>query len=237
MSDQPGHHNAGEHNMWEPPSQPLLVDSPRSRPSPWRRFRSTSRRTQVVSWIGVFVAIGVVAPAINPPEKRKTAQTASSVDTAQPTATTATVDSEPAITSPPPTTTTATAPTPPPTTPSPTVAPTAPPTTPAPTPPPTVAPTAPPTTAPPTTPAPTPPPTPPPTLPPTTAPPIAAPPPSIVAFAATCDANYSGCVPIDSDVDCAGGSGNGPSYARGPVNVIGSDIYDLDRDGDGVGCE
>ncbi|WP_199701263.1 G5 domain-containing protein [Jiangella rhizosphaerae] len=52
-----------------------------------------------------------------------------------------------------------------------------------------------------------------------------------------CDPNYSGCVPIDSDVDCAGGSGNGPSYADGPVQVTGSDIYELDADGDGVGCE
>jgi uncharacterized protein YabE (DUF348 family) len=53
-----------------------------------------------------------------------------------------------------------------------------------------------------------------------------------------CDPNYSGaCVPIASDVDCAGGSGNGPAYVRGPVRVIGSDIYDLDRDGDGIACE
>jgi hypothetical protein len=53
-----------------------------------------------------------------------------------------------------------------------------------------------------------------------------------------CDPNYSGaCVPIASDVDCAGGSGNGPAYVRGPVKVIGTDIYDLDRDGDGWGCE
>ncbi len=53
-----------------------------------------------------------------------------------------------------------------------------------------------------------------------------------------CDPNYSGaCVPIDSDVDCAGGSGNGPSYVDGPVTVTGSDIYDLDSDGDGEGCE
>lgn len=52
-----------------------------------------------------------------------------------------------------------------------------------------------------------------------------------------CDPNYSDCVPIASDVDCAGGSGNGPAYVSGPVSVIGSDIYDLDRDGDGVGCE
>jgi hypothetical protein len=53
-----------------------------------------------------------------------------------------------------------------------------------------------------------------------------------------CDSNYSGaCVPIASDVDCASGSGNGPAYVNGPVYVTGTDIYDLDRDGDGVGCE
>lgn len=53
-----------------------------------------------------------------------------------------------------------------------------------------------------------------------------------------CDSNYSGaCVPIDSDVDCAGGSGNGPSYVKGPVKVIGTDIYGLDRDKNGIGCE
>jgi hypothetical protein len=52
-----------------------------------------------------------------------------------------------------------------------------------------------------------------------------------------CDPNYSGCVPIASDVDCAGGSGNGPGYVSGPVRVTGSDIYDLDRDGDGVACD
>ncbi len=56
--------------------------------------------------------------------------------------------------------------------------------------------------------------------------------------ASNCDPNYSGaCVPIDSDVDCSSGSGNGPSYVRGPVTVIGRDIYDLDRDGNGTGCE
>jgi hypothetical protein len=52
-----------------------------------------------------------------------------------------------------------------------------------------------------------------------------------------CDPNYSGCVPIASDVDCAGGSGNGPAYVEGPVRVKGNDIYGLDRDGDGVACE
>jgi hypothetical protein len=44
-------------------------------------------------------------------------------------------------------------------------------------------------------------------------------------------------VPIARDVDCAGGSGNGPAYVQGPVTVVGTDIYDLDRSGDGVGCE
>ncbi|HET8643302.1 MAG TPA: hypothetical protein VFM37_15295 [Pseudonocardiaceae bacterium] len=44
-------------------------------------------------------------------------------------------------------------------------------------------------------------------------------------------------MPIDSDVDCAGGSGNGPSYVAGPVTVVGTDIYGLDHDNDGIGCE
>ena len=53
-----------------------------------------------------------------------------------------------------------------------------------------------------------------------------------------CHPSYTGaCVPIASDVDCAGGSGNGPAYVRGPVYVVGADVYDLDRDGDGVACE
>ncbi len=53
-----------------------------------------------------------------------------------------------------------------------------------------------------------------------------------------CDPNYSGaCVPIASDVDCAGGSGNGPAYVQGPVRVVGRDIYGLDADGDGIGCD
>nr|WP_243703784.1 hypothetical protein [Mycobacterium marinum] len=58
------------------------------------------------------------------------------------------------------------------------------------------------------------------------------------ASAEPCDPNYSGaCVPIASDVACAGGSGNGPAYVSGPVTVIGKDIYELDRDGNGVACE
>ncbi len=53
-----------------------------------------------------------------------------------------------------------------------------------------------------------------------------------------CHDSYTGkCVPPDvSDVDCAGGSGNGPYYV-GRVTVVGYDEYGLDRDNDGVGCE
>lgn len=58
------------------------------------------------------------------------------------------------------------------------------------------------------------------------------------AFAQECHPNYEErCVPIPSDVDCAGGSGNGPAYVRGPVRVVGPDVYGLDRDGDGWACE
>jgi hypothetical protein len=53
-----------------------------------------------------------------------------------------------------------------------------------------------------------------------------------------CDPNYEGARldPNASDYDCSGGSGDGPKYT-GRVNVVGSDPFDLDADGDGVGCE
>lgn len=52
-----------------------------------------------------------------------------------------------------------------------------------------------------------------------------------------CHPSYSGCLdPNVSDYDCAGGSGNGPYYT-GKVKVIGPDIFGLDRDHDGWGCE
>lgn len=87
---------------------------------------------------------------------------------------------------------------------------------------------------------------PPPTLESTRVPPISVPPtpipPTAVPYVApepqnNCHPSYSPCVPIASDVDCAGGSGNGPAYVRGPVRVLGGDPYGLDRDGDGWGCE
>ena len=53
-----------------------------------------------------------------------------------------------------------------------------------------------------------------------------------------CHPSYVGaCVPRASDVDCASGSGNGPAYVRGPVRVVGTDVYGLDRDNDGIGCQ
>jgi hypothetical protein len=59
-----------------------------------------------------------------------------------------------------------------------------------------------------------------------------------VALGPECDPNYDMvCVPIAYDVDCAGGNGNGPAYVKGPLRVIGTDVYELDRDGDGYACE
>jgi hypothetical protein len=52
-----------------------------------------------------------------------------------------------------------------------------------------------------------------------------------------CHPAYGGCVPMASDVDCAGGNGNGPAYVEGPVEVRGSDPYRLDDDDNGVGCD
>ena len=53
-----------------------------------------------------------------------------------------------------------------------------------------------------------------------------------------CTPGYDPCLPdYGSDYDCAGGTGDGPYYS-GNVNVQrGMDIYDLDRDGNGLGCE
>lgn len=55
--------------------------------------------------------------------------------------------------------------------------------------------------------------------------------------AEACTPGYDPCIPPGPDVDCAGGSGNGPRYVKGPIRVTGSDPYGLDRDGDGVGCQ
>ncbi len=63
-----------------------------------------------------------------------------------------------------------------------------------------------------------------------------APPPA--ADPGGCDPNYAdACVPIASDVDCAGGRGDGPAYFDGVARVVGRDVYGLDRDRDGLACE
>ena len=80
------------------------------------------------------------------------------------------------------------------------------------------------TTPPPTTAAPT-----------TTAPPVT----TTAALAPSCHTSYQGecLIPGIGDYDCAGGSGNGPNYVYGTVQVVGYDEFALDRDGDGLGCE
>lgn len=55
-----------------------------------------------------------------------------------------------------------------------------------------------------------------------------------------CTPGYRPCIPDRrSDVDCYGGSGNGPRYTKPGVvyRVRGSDRYGLDGDNDGRGCE
>ncbi len=53
-----------------------------------------------------------------------------------------------------------------------------------------------------------------------------------------CHPSYKGaCLdPNASDYDCIGGSGNGPKYT-GKVRVVGRDVFRLDADRDGWGCE
>ena len=64
--------------------------------------------------------------------------------------------------------------------------------------------------------------------------------PTTVAGSSGCHPSYAGaCVPTGfSDVDCGGGSGNGPGYISAKnFQVVGPDVYDLDADGDGIACE
>ena len=53
-----------------------------------------------------------------------------------------------------------------------------------------------------------------------------------------CHPSYKGaCLdPNASDYDCVGGRGNGPKYT-GKVRVVGPDVFRLDADHDGWGCE
>jgi hypothetical protein len=59
------------------------------------------------------------------------------------------------------------------------------------------------------------------------------------AVGSGCDPNYVGeCLHEGiGDYDCAEGDGDGPNYVYSPVEVVGSDPFGLDEDGDGIGCQ
>lgn len=49
-----------------------------------------------------------------------------------------------------------------------------------------------------------------------------------------CDSNYAGCVPVSAmDLDCK----DIKNLGLAPVKVIGRDVHNFDRDGDGIGCD
>lgn len=56
---------------------------------------------------------------------------------------------------------------------------------------------------------------------------------SLVGRGSDCHASYTPCLPIVSDLDCA----DVRSMGAAPIRVRGADEYELDRDGDGIGCE
>ena len=53
-----------------------------------------------------------------------------------------------------------------------------------------------------------------------------------------CHPSYEGrCLKTNAgDYDCIGGSGDGPNYTS-RVRVVGPDVFRLDADHDGIGCE
>lgn len=214
-----------------PPGQPS--QPPRPRPASFHADPAAApvvggagwRRPQVLvpALVGLVTLIGVAVALSPPPDDQVVAGSGTQISGEPSSTTVASSSTTAAITAPP---TTVAVTTEAPTTEAPTTEPptTEPPTTRAPT---TAAPT---TTRPPTTAAPT-------TRRATTAAP--APSAAIKPLAGDCDPNYTGaCVPIASDVDCEGNGGDGPAYVRGPVTVVGRDIYGLDgNDNDGIGCE
>lgn len=67
--------------------------------------------------------------------------------------------------------------------------------------------------------------------------PVTKPAPLVQTGGGGCDSNYAGaCVPIAEDVDCVGGGGNGPAFLSGTAQVVGRDVYQLDRNKDGIAC-
>jgi len=57
--------------------------------------------------------------------------------------------------------------------------------------------------------------------------------------AQACDPSYEGECLKDGigDYDCASGSGDGPNYVYSEVRVVGPDVFGLDANGNGFGCE
>lgn len=77
------------------------------------------------------------------------------------------------------------------------------------------------------------------TAPKTIVPPTRLAPKKVAPQSSQCDPSYVGKCLKDGigDYDCAGGGGDGPNFVTGPVRVVGDDPFELDRDGNGVGCE
>jgi hypothetical protein len=57
--------------------------------------------------------------------------------------------------------------------------------------------------------------------------------------APACHPSYEGaCLkPFVGDYDCAYGPGDGPNFVFSRVTVVGPDVYTLDKDHDGFGCD
>lgn len=56
---------------------------------------------------------------------------------------------------------------------------------------------------------------------------------STTAVSPTCHPAYTPCLPVVDDLDCP----DVVALGLAPVTVVGEDVYGLDADGDGVGCE
>jgi len=53
-----------------------------------------------------------------------------------------------------------------------------------------------------------------------------------------CNPNYEGeCLDQAGDYDCPEGEGDGPNFTEGEVRVVGEDEFELDDDGDDIGCD